>query len=56
MERKHELDKARRVKIDVPFSDLEAEEFRSFIQSTRRRQGAWVRDLILEAMRKVGSK
>lgn len=40
-----------RVKIDVPFSRTEAAEFQRYLWETGRSRGAWVRRLVLDAMK-----
>lgn len=38
------------LKVDIPFSESEAARFRTFVDSTGRGQGPWVRLIILAAI------
>jgi hypothetical protein len=57
MSSKRDIEPIRRERIDVSFSAQEKAEYRSFLESTGRKAGPWVKALILDAMsREKGKK
>jgi hypothetical protein len=42
------------VKIDIPFTPEEAALFRTFLKSTGRKRGPWIRTLVLAALKSEG--
>ncbi len=52
MSSKCEIKAQKRERIDIPFSNEESENYRSFMRRTGRKAAPWVKTLILDALSK----